>query len=808
MTVQPGTRQGRIYEMAAQFQRELRLSQSAAQDQMLASWSRTYEVVRGEYQALLDGIAAEHEAGRPVRPSWLYQQERLANAEATAQAEVARYAREAQNATLSAEDAAVKASARHHAALGEEALSQANLAASFVQVNPDNLRHLVGTLSDGSPLAELFGGMAAEVSAQARDALLQGIALGKGPAWMARQVAPALDMPRHRAVTIMRTETQRVYREAARETYEANADVLTGWVWTATLTARTCPACISMHGTLHPVTETLDGHPRCRCAMVPRTPSWADLGVEGVEDTRPPLESGKDWLEAQPVATQKAILGQGKWAAWKSGEIDLDDVVARTHSPDWGSMRRERSLVEIREGRNANTLPGTTRPGKLTPSTDRPYALHRPDAPDYADEMAFKWKDQAAAKADDYATAVRGILTDAKANGVHINVTEDGLEGILESGRWKHLTETANTKNVHLAGRDKYERDMLGVPADTPPGQRPIYGWGARANAGETTFYGDVEVVLKPSVSNRTTWTLGDSIQGDARPLWSNEIAHASRDDLIGSSGGAFVRRSEFGDLLDRSGYVEAQVHGGVGVRDISHVIVPKGTSPELIGRLRAKGIDVRGPGVPDPKGKAMLAPEQYDVLKPDRAWSADKRERILSTLRGTPEGKVLADTLERFQDGGSIARLRTKIDKRLAGETIDATSQARVDALLGAIRDAPTDWAPDTLYRGMSVQGSLENVLAKYQAGADLDLSLTSFTSDRAVAKRFQDMTAKGRSTRVMVELVGDGKRALPIQDLPKDRRLWREKEWVTAGRFQVVEVKKAPGGGILLRVKHTGTL
>lgn len=560
--------------MAAQFQRELRLSQSAAQDQMLASWSRTYEVVRGEYQALLDGIAAEHEAGRPVRPSWLYQQERLANAEATAQAEVARYAREAQNATLSAEDAAVRASARHHAALGEEALSQANLAASFVQVNPDNLRHLVGTLADGSPLAELFGGMAAEVSAQARDALLQGIALGKGPAWMARQVAPALDMPRHRAVTIMRTETQRVYREAARETYEANADVLQGWVWTATLTARTCPACISMHGTLHPVTETLDGHPRCRCAMVPRTPSWADLGVEDMPDTRPPLESGKDWLAAQPVATQKAILGQGKWAAWKSGEIDLDDVVARTHSPDWGTMRRERSLVEIRQGRNANTLPGVT-----------------PKAP-------------------------------------------------------------------------------------------------------------------------------------------------------------------------------------------------------------------------PQPQRQAMLAPEQYDVLKPDRAWSADKRERILATLRGTPEGRVLADTLERFQDGGSIARLRTKIDKRLAGEAIDATSQARVDALLGAIRDAPTDWAPDTLYRGMSVQGSLENVLAKYQPGADLDLSLTSFTSDRGVAKRFQDMTAKGRSTRVMVELVGEGKRVLPIQDLPKDRRLWREKEWVTAGRFQVVEVKKSPSGGILLRVKQTRAL
>lgn len=357
MTVQPGVRQGRIYEMADQFQRELALSQQAAQDQILASWARAYDGIRAEYQGLLDKIAQAHADGKPPSPSWLYQQERLANAEAVARQEMARFSREAQNATLSAEQAAVGASARHHGALGQEALSQANLAATWVQPDPDTLRHLVGTLADGSPLAELFAGMGAEVAEQARDALIQGMVLGKGPAWMARQVAPALDMPRHRAVTIMRTETQRVYREAARETYQANADVLQGWVWTASLTRRTCPACIAMHGTIHPVTETLDGHPRCRCAMVPRTPSWADLGVEGVEDARPPLESGKDWLEAQPASTQRAILGNAKWSAWKAGEIDLDDVVARTHSPDWGSMRRERSLVEIREGRNANTLP-------------------------------------------------------------------------------------------------------------------------------------------------------------------------------------------------------------------------------------------------------------------------------------------------------------------------------------------------------------------------------------------------------------------------------------------------------------------
>jgi hypothetical protein len=205
----------------------------------------------------------------------------------------------------------------------------------------------------------------------------------------------------------------------------------------------------------------------------------------------------------------------------------------------------------------------------------------------------------------------------------------------------------------------------------------------------------------------------------------------------------------------------------------------------------------------------AFLTRGQYDALTPTRAWSEEKRAEILSTLRETDEGKILADTLERFQDGGSIARLRTKIDQYLAGVEIDATSRSRAEALLNAIRNAPEDWAPDTLYRGMTVKGKLENVLAKYTPGGEpLDFNLTSFTSDRNVAKRFQQMTSKGsgNETRVMVELIGDGKRALPIQNLPRDSRLFKEKEWVSAGRYEIVEAKKS-SGSVLLRIRQVGT-
>ncbi len=205
----------------------------------------------------------------------------------------------------------------------------------------------------------------------------------------------------------------------------------------------------------------------------------------------------------------------------------------------------------------------------------------------------------------------------------------------------------------------------------------------------------------------------------------------------------------------------------------------------------------------------AFLSAGQYDALTPQARWTAERREEILSALRETDEGRVLADTLERFQDGGSIARLRTNIEKYLSGVEIDATSRKRVEALLNAIKHAPDDWAPDTLYRGMTVKGKLENVLAKYVEGDSIDLSLTSFSSDRKIATKFQSMTAKGsgNETRVMVELVGDGKKVIPIQNLPRDQRLFKEKEWVSAGRYEIVSAKKS-AGSILLRIRQVGTL
>jgi len=348
---------GVLYEQAARFQAELDALLEGPASRLALAHVQAYQAALGDYAALLDKIEVARKAGEDVTPAWLYQRARLDAALAGTRAEIIRFSAYASAEVRAVQAAALQAGAAHAATMGRTAVDQAGLEASFVAYDPAPLEALVGFLADGSPLDELLSNLAGDTTDALRSTLVRGVALGKGVPWMRRRVRQGLDLSGWRAETILRTEAHRAYREAQRRTYLANLDVLAGWVWTATLDDRLCPACLAMDGTLHPLTAILDGHPRCRCAMIPRTKTWEELlgpDFADVADSRPPVRNGKVWLEAQPVTVQQRVLGPAKWRAWRSGRITLDEVVARTFDPAWGTMRRERSLLEITQGRNAN----------------------------------------------------------------------------------------------------------------------------------------------------------------------------------------------------------------------------------------------------------------------------------------------------------------------------------------------------------------------------------------------------------------------------------------------------------------------
>ena len=363
---------GAIYEVAAQHAAALAAGQQAAADQALTSWAQAYGRTRIDLDGLFAKIAKAKAEGQEVSLAWLYQQDRYQETLRTAKREMAKHAENASRTTLQAQRSAVLAAQAHARRAVEAATTESlpGLATSFHQINPANLDKLVGFLADGSPVRTLFAGLPGESGAALEAALIQGVGTGRGVGWMLARSNAALGIPRWRAETIIRTESLRAYRETTRQTYVANSDVLGGWTWHASLDARACAACIVMDGTEHGVNDTLDGHPRCRCAMVPRTKTWDEVTgmVTGLDDTRPPVRSGQEWLAGQPEAVQRHVMGRVKYDAYRRGDINLGDLVARTHDGRYGTMRRERSLAEIIDNRNANPLPSIPEPTTVAPT--------------------------------------------------------------------------------------------------------------------------------------------------------------------------------------------------------------------------------------------------------------------------------------------------------------------------------------------------------------------------------------------------------------------------------------------------------
>jgi hypothetical protein len=147
-----------------------------------------------------------------------------------------------------------------------------------------------------------------------------------------------LGMPLSKALTIARTETNRAFREATKETYRRNPHVVKGWIWMADINGdpEPCLACLAMHGTKHEMDETLDDHPNGRCTMLAITPSFEELGIEGVDQPDTAVESGADWFDRQPEERQREIMGEERYDLWKQGNLDFEDLATTRHSDEWG----------------------------------------------------------------------------------------------------------------------------------------------------------------------------------------------------------------------------------------------------------------------------------------------------------------------------------------------------------------------------------------------------------------------------------------------------------------------------------------
>ena len=181
--------------------------------------------------------------------------------------------------------------------------------------------------------------LAAETTAVIRAELLRGVVVGDNPRAAARRMVRAAEDRTNfglsRALTISRTEMMDATRNAAQHVDVQNSSVLRGWTWVAELSPRTCPACLSMHGrTFSTDTPGPLGHQQCRCARVPITASWRDLGID-LPDTPRAVPDAEAYFGRLSEAQQVAVLGPARHEAWARGDYPMDQWATRRSNEGW-----------------------------------------------------------------------------------------------------------------------------------------------------------------------------------------------------------------------------------------------------------------------------------------------------------------------------------------------------------------------------------------------------------------------------------------------------------------------------------------
>lgn len=334
---------GKLQDAAERFNSALRRHDDEAAAAIVRAYLPAYERLATQ----LEELAAleeqgEREAALLARYNALVQQ---------IGQELGQFAPHAASIITDAQRTAVSLAIQHGESLVRVALGRvpASVMLSFNQLPAGAVAYLVGTLTDGSPLTDIFAAFGAEAVDGARRALVTGLALGYGPEKIAHTLRQSLDGDLLRARTIARTEILRAYRESSRAQYVANRHLVAGWLWWSARDERTCPVCWALHGSRHSVDQPLSSHVCCRCTMLPVVRPWSELGIHSPRLRQPALTVPAGEAEFAKISerAQLAILGPTKYRAYAGGTITLADLVAHTYDARWGPGLRERTAREL-----------------------------------------------------------------------------------------------------------------------------------------------------------------------------------------------------------------------------------------------------------------------------------------------------------------------------------------------------------------------------------------------------------------------------------------------------------------------------
>lgn len=304
--------------------------------QVTAAWSRAWDEIAQEWREAVEELVALAEDGQwPTRAQIARSVRAQAALQATSEA-LTELVRDTNAVVVGDLPELVRLAGEHQ---GKLLAAQLPPGARLPVVGFDPVAVAAMVERTTQQITALTWPLSAEAEAAMRSSLIRGMAVGANPRVTARdmlkRVKGDFEGGRARAENIARTETMDAMRTAAKRAQDANADVLKGWVWTAALDPRTCPACLSMHGRVFPLDEPGPlGHPSCRCARTPVTKTWRELGFD-IDEPTEPAQTGIEWFEQQDADTQKAHLGPKRYEAYLAGDYPPEQWAVLRPNPDW-----------------------------------------------------------------------------------------------------------------------------------------------------------------------------------------------------------------------------------------------------------------------------------------------------------------------------------------------------------------------------------------------------------------------------------------------------------------------------------------
>lgn len=323
----------------------------------VAAWVDAWDEIAGAWDAALTELATARADGRWPTQTQVYRYERTTKALDVTSELIADLAEQAgirvTDALPGLTEVAAEWEARLTAAqMPPTAGTQAVLTAQFNRVDPLALNAIVTRTTQ--QVTALILPLSAEATAAMHATLVRGIALGDNPLEAARRMLRRVEGDFNggltRALTIARTEMLDAHRAASHAQDTANADVLAGWQWMASLDVTTCPSCLAMHGTVHPIdTPGPEDHQNGRCARLPKTKTWAELGFTGIEEPADLLTNAQAWFDGLTPAEQLQIMGPARLELLQSGQIGWDDLSTRRSTPGWRDAQTVTPVRDLRD---------------------------------------------------------------------------------------------------------------------------------------------------------------------------------------------------------------------------------------------------------------------------------------------------------------------------------------------------------------------------------------------------------------------------------------------------------------------------